>query len=76
MGDTEAERDREQFQSASPGKRAAQSVQNWPWSAVHIITQPSAAWSDAYLDKHAARTQSLQHVHTTRQEEIQWKIHG
>lgn len=41
------------IQPASPGKRTAQSVQNWPSSVVQIIIQPLGDWSDAYLDKHA-----------------------
>lgn len=35
------------IQPSSPEKRAAQSVQKWPWSAAHIITQPLVSWTDA-----------------------------
>lgn len=47
---------RKTIQPASPGKRIGQSVQNWPSSAAHAITQPLVAWSHAYSDKHESAT--------------------
>lgn len=68
MRETERQRGRQSNFSLHPlGKEQPNQSRTGP----DLITQPSVAWSDAYLDKHAARTESATCSHTpTRRDTV------